>query len=100
MDTDNKLKIKLKVGDREYEMNILRSDEYHYRLAAKKINEKYATYLMLKGLEPIDCYALIALESFINNAKKEDAKEAKIDDSKLESINEMLDAYLLAQKNG
>lgn len=98
MAEENKLKIKLKVGDREYEMTIFRADEYHYRLAAKKLNEKYATYLMLKGLEPIDCYALIALESYINSAKKEVAKEEVTKDNKLEGIKEMLDSYFLAEE--
>ena len=45
------------------------------------VTEKYATYLTRQGLEPIDCYALLALEMSIKNIELETRSE---DDKTLE----------------
>ncbi len=74
MKDDSKLKIRFKVGDREYSMSVSRdnpTEEYNIREAAKRVTEKYSAYMLRQGLEPIDCYALLALEMAIKNVESE-----------------------------
>ena len=98
MSDDNKLKIRFRVGDREYSMSIGRdnpTEEYNVRKAAKMVTEKYATYLTRQGLEPIDCYALLALEMSIKNIELETRSEDdKTLERKLDELARQIDEAL------
>ena len=62
MSDDSKLKIRFRVGDREYSMSVGRdnpTEEYNVRKAAKMVTEKYATYLTREGLETLFPYTTL-----------------------------------------
>lgn len=98
MSDDSKLKIRVKVGDREYSMSVGRdnpSEEHNARKAAKIVTEKYTAYLTRQGWEPIDCYALLALEMSIKNMELETkSEEERSREAKLDELAEQIDKAL------
>ena len=86
--------INVKIGDRTYAMTIERKDEERVRKAAKAGSEKYSKYIMRKGFEPIDCYALIALETSMANIQKEEEKSSSNVINQLKEIDSTLEDCL------
>lgn len=85
-----KRKINVKVGGKEYAFNININDEEIFRKAAKLVDSKYAKYLQMTKLEPKDCLAIIAIESYVNNFRNNDENEGVLINHKLGEIFETL----------
>ncbi len=99
MGDDSKLVIRIKLGDREYSMSVDRDNptkEHNIRKAAKTVGDKYTKYMTTRqGLEPIDCYALLALEMSVKNIELQTkSEEEKILEKRLEELEQEIDAAL------
>ncbi|MDE7133934.1 MAG: cell division protein ZapA [Rikenellaceae bacterium] len=99
MGDDSKLVIRIKLGEREYSMSVDRDNptkEHNIRKAAKIVGDKYTKYMTTRqGLEPIDCYALLALEMSVKNIELQTkSEEEKIIEKKLEELESEIDSAL------
>ncbi|MDE6183509.1 MAG: cell division protein ZapA [Rikenellaceae bacterium] len=99
MGDDSKLVIRIKLGEREYSMSVDRANptkEHNIRNDAKIVGDKYTKYMTTRqGLEPIDCYALLALEMSVKNIELQTkSEEEKIIEKKLEELESEIDSAL------
>lgn len=92
---EDRLKIKVKVADREYPMNIGRDNEEKIRRAAKEINDKIARYRRQYVVsDPSDYLAMAALQTSLENVERQsDNLSARLLE-RLAELDRRLDEYL------
>lgn len=66
----DKIRINVLVGGKRYPFNINRKDEEVFRKAAKMVDGRYAKFLQETALDPKDCFAVIAIESYVKNTRE------------------------------
>ena len=92
---EDRLKIKVKVADREYPMNIGRDNEEKIRRAAKEINDKIARYRRQYVVsDPSDYLAMAALQTSVENVERQSENVSARLLEQLAELDRRLDDYL------
>lgn len=92
---EDKLKIKIRVADKEFPMTISRADEEKIRKAAKAVNDKIAGYRKQYDVsDPNDYLAMAALQTSIENIDREENYPSGTILRELVQLNNTLEEYL------
>ena len=96
---DEKLSIRINIGDRFYPLTIDREDEEQIREAAKTINDKIAQYKhRYKEKDLIDFLSMTSLQFAIKVSQKETDTFSDAARDEIKIINEDLKSYIRKNK--
>jgi cell division protein ZapA len=92
---EGKISISIEVADRRYPLRILPTDEEHIRAAAKRINEKIASYRQnYKGRDIQDALSIAVLQFVMKLIKYEEATDTVPIVNSVQQIDKQLEEYL------
>ena len=96
---DDKLSIRINIGDKYYPLRIERSEEEIIRKAAKTINDKLTQYRSkYSERDMVDLLAMTALQYTKKNIEKEEANDHAEVTEELKQINIDLEDYINQNK--
>ncbi|WP_109831139.1 cell division protein ZapA [Reichenbachiella versicolor] len=91
------LSIKIKIGNREYPMKVLASEEAKIREAGKKINDKLKSFQDQFGIDDKqDLLAMVAIDSYVellnSSEVRQNTDEVAMD--QIDKLNRLISAEL------
>jgi cell division protein ZapA len=91
----NKLSINIKIDGRIFPLNINRSDEERYRLAAKMVNETIGKYRKsFKNQESQNILAMTAFQIALSNVKLQNRNDSSDFIDELKNLNDDISDFL------
>ena len=95
---ENKINIKLKIGEKTFPMKVRSKDEEKFRAAQRLAQSKYSKYKEVYSSYPVeDVLAMTILDLAKNNIDLQEKKESVSFFTELSDIVETLGDYLKAQ---
>jgi cell division protein ZapA len=92
---DDKLSIKINIGDRYYPMRIERNEEEKYRRAASMLNDKITKYKhSFADKDQYDFLAMTALQMAVHAVQSSESNDIGKLKSEIDLLNEEIEKYI------
>lgn len=91
------LSIKIKIGNREYPMKVLASEEAKIREAGKKINDKLKSFQSQFGIDDRqDLLAMVVMDAYVELANHSESKQNTdgVSLQQIEKLSKLISAEL------
>ena len=95
----NRLSINIKIDGRVFPLNINRSDEERYRLAAKMVNETISKFRKSFGdQESQNILAMTAFQIALSNTELQNRNDSSLFIDELKNLNDDISDFLIEKK--